>query len=121
MNIRQVFPSPWISHEDLGSKKFELTVKAVGMEELHDRTTNKKVSKPVVTFVEAKKRFIINKTQGLALAAICGSDETADWIGKRVVLKGGRAHNGKPTIVVEAPSVPAPAAQLDAGHGEEGA
>lgn len=119
MNIRQLFPSPWISHEDLGAKKFELTIKAVTMEELHDRTTNRKVQKPVVAFGEAKKRFVINKTQGFALAAICGSDETAEWVGKRVLLRAGRAHNGKPTIVVEAPSVPAPAAQLDAGHSEE--
>lgn len=121
MNVRQLFPSPWISHEDLGNKRFELTVRAVTIEEMHDRTTNKRVSKPVVAFAEAKKRLIINKTQALALAAICGSDETGDWTGCKVSLRAGRAPNGKPTIVVEAASVPAPAPQLDAGHGNEGA
>lgn len=120
MNVRAVFPSPWISCDDLGNRKFELVIKSVTIEQVHDRQTNQKVDKLVVAFQEAKKRFITNKTQAFALARLCGSDETEQWIGKRIALRAGRAHNGKPTIVVEAVAVQAPAAQLDAGHSENG-
>lgn len=109
MNVRQFFPSPWISCDDLGNRKFELVIKAVVVEEVHQHATNTKVKKMVVAFQEAKKRFILNKTQAFALARICGSDDTEQWVGKRVVLRAGKAHNQKPTIIVEAPTVPAPA------------
>lgn len=119
MNIRNQFPSPWISADDLGNKKFELVVEGVTLEEVHDRQTNKKVQKVVVAFVGAKKRLILNKTNGLAFASVCGSDETDDWKGKRVALRAGKAHNGKPTVVVEAAAVSAPAAAAAMGHEEE--
>lgn len=109
MNVREVFPSPWVSAEDLGSKKWELVIADVTMEEVHDRQTNKKVQKLVVHFHVAKKKLICNKTQALTLAHICDSDDTDGWKGKKVALRAGRAHNGKPTIVIEPASVQAPA------------
>lgn len=118
MNIRSVFPSPWISPDDLGDRRFELTISAVTIEEVHDRTTNQKVRKLVVAFAEAKKRFICNKTQAFAIAKHAGHDDTDHWIGKKVALRSGKAHNGKPTIVVEKAAVEAPAEQLNHGDGE---
>jgi len=114
MNIRNQFPSPWVSADDLGDKKFELVIAGVTLEEVHDRQTNKKVQKVVVAFVGAKKRLILNKTNGLAFANICGSDETDDWKGKKVSLRAGKAHNGKQTIVVEPAAVQPPATAM--GH-----
>lgn len=118
MNVRNVFPSPWISPDDLGAKKFELVIAGVALEEVHDRQTNRKVQKMVVSFVGAKKKLITNKTQAFALAHICDSDETEEWAGKRVALRAGKAHNGKPTIVVEAAAVQPPAPAMDAGDAE---
>lgn len=103
MNVRTLYPSPWIHCDDLGERKFKLTISAVTLEELHDRNTHKLVKKLVVAFEGRKKRFVGNKTQVLALASVCGSDETEQWIGKEVVLRAGLAPNRKPTIVVEAP------------------
>lgn len=113
MDVRAIFPSPWISPDDLADRRFELTIVAVTMEEVHDRTTNQKVSKMVVAFKEAKKRFICNKTQAFAIAKYLGSTNTDQWIGKRVALRAGKAHNSKPTIVVEKAAVEAPAEQLN--------
>lgn len=118
MDIRQVFPSPWISPDDLSDKRFELTIRTVTMEEVHDRQTNQKISKMVIAFEGAKKKFITNKTQAFAIAKYLGSTNTDQWIGKRVALRAGKAHNGKPTIVVEKAAVEAPAEQLNHGDGE---
>ncbi len=113
MDIRQVYPSPWISADDLGDRRFEMTISAVTMEEVHDRQTNQKVQKMVVAFKGAKKRFITNKTQAFAIAKYLGSTDTEQWIGKKVALRAGKAHNGKATIVVEKAAVEAAAEQLN--------
>ena len=113
MNVREVFPNPWLSAEDLGNKKFELVIDRVTMEQVHDRQTNRDVSKMVVAFVGAKKRLICNRTQAFAFAAICDSDNTDDWKGKRVALRAGMAPNRKQTIVIEPAAVQAPAPQLN--------
>lgn len=119
MNVKQVFPSPWISCDDLGDRKFELVIKAVAMESVHDRTTNQEVSKLVVAFAGAQKRFICNKTQAFAIAKFLNSDDTDGWIGKKIALRAGMAPNRKPTIVVERAAVQAPAAQLDGEAGDD--
>lgn len=106
MNVRNIFPSPWISADDLGDRRFELTISAVTIEQVHDRQTNQKVSKMVVAFAEAKKRFIVNKTQAFAIAKYLASDDTEQWTGKKVALRAGKAHNGKPTIIVEKAAAP---------------
>jgi hypothetical protein len=113
VNIRDIFPSAWVSAEDLGNKKFELEIATVSMEPVHDPTTNREVKKLVVAFVGAKKRLIVNKTQALSLANITGSDETDEWAGKRVALRAGIAPNRKATIVIEPAAVQAPAPALD--------
>lgn len=103
MDIRQLYPARWITCDDLGERKFKLTISAVGLEEVHDQHTHAEVEKLIVAFKDRKKRLVLNRTRTLALAHLCGSYETEQWIGKEVVLRAGLAPNRKPTIVVEAP------------------
>lgn len=103
MDIRQLYPAQWITCGDLGERRFRLTISAVTQEKVHDQHTHAKVEKLVVAFRDRKKRLVLNKTQALTLAGLCGSYETEQWIGKEVVLRAGLAPNRKPTIVIEAP------------------
>ena len=103
MDIRQLYPAPWITCDDLGERRFRLTISAVSLEKVHDRHTHAEIEKLIVAFEGRKKRLVLNRTQTLALAQLCGSYETEQWIGKEVVLRAGLAPNRKPTIVVEAP------------------
>lgn len=116
MNIKQVFPSPWLAPDDLANRRVEVIVAGFALEEIHNRRTNAKETKPVLSFQKATKRLILNKTQAFAVAHVTGSDETEDWIGKKIALRVGRAPNGKPTIIVEAPSLQAPTSHLSAGE-----
>lgn len=104
MDIRQLFPTQWITCDDLGERRFRLTISAVTHETVHDRHTHAAVNKLVVAFKGRQKRLILNKTQALTLAGVCGSYETEQWIGKEVILRAGLAPNKKPTIVIEAPT-----------------
>ncbi len=99
-SVGELFPSKYLSAEDLNGKSFKLVVASVEFTTIHDRFDGD-VVKAVVRFENAKKGLILNKTQAMALAAICGSEEFSAWPGAQVILRPGRAHNGKPTIVVD--------------------
>lgn len=119
MNVRNVFPSKWLSADDLGQRRVEVVIAGATMEEVHNRVTNQKERKLAVAFEKATKRLLVNKTQAFAMAEIAGSDETDDWVGVRISMKVGRARNGKPTIVIEHPAVQAPAPAMESGENGE--
>lgn len=113
MNVKQLFPSKWVSADDLGSKRVEVTISGCAMETVRDFRTGENVQKLAVSFTGATKKLLPNKTQCFALAEIAGSYETDNWVGVKVSMRVGRSHNGKSTIVIERPAVQAPAAQLN--------
>lgn len=39
-----------------------------------------------LTFQELEKPMVLNSTNGQIIAAICGSEETDDWLGHKIVL-----------------------------------
>lgn len=116
MNIKTIFPSPYLSADDLGDRRVEVTIARCKMEEFHNRRTNRKEAKLTVAFERASKFLVCNKTQAFAIARIAGSLDTDGWTGKRIALRVGVAPNNMPTIVVEAPAVQAPAEQLSDGE-----
>lgn len=118
MNVRTLFPSPWLSPDDLQGKRFELVIAGFEMARVHNTRTNEEEVKPAISFERATKKMILNKTQAFAIAAIAGSDDTAGWVGKRIAVRVGRARNGKPTIIVEAAAVAVPTPQMDSGETE---
>lgn len=115
MNIKQLFPSKWLSPDDLGNRRVEVVISECALEAVRNPQTNQEEEKLIITFAKATKRLIANKTQCFAIAEIVGDYDTDNWTGKRIALRTGRARNGKPTIIVEAASVQAPTVHLDNG------
>lgn len=115
MNIKALFPSPWLMPDDLAGKRVEVTIAGFAMEEVHNARTNAKERKPAISFEKASKRLLLNKTQAFAVASVIGSYETDEWIGRKISLRPGRAPNGKATIIVDAPAVQAPTPHLSDG------
>ncbi len=108
MNLKQIFPSPWIDPDDLAGRRVEVVIAGAEIVEVHNRRTNEKEERLALRFERATKRMLLNKTQAFAIADITGSVETDTWAGHHIALRAGRAPNGKPTIVVERPAVPPP-------------
>lgn len=108
MNVKQIFPSPWLSTDDLGQRRVEVVIAGAEMVEVHNRRTNEKERRLAIRFERASKRMLLNKTQAFRIAELTGQVDTDNWPGHRIALRVGRAPNGKPTILVDAPSVPAP-------------
>ncbi|MCB0063486.1 MAG: hypothetical protein KDE19_15295 [Caldilineaceae bacterium] len=113
MDVRTLYPSKWLSPDDLGNRRVEVTISECGLDEVYNSQTREKERKLTVSFAGAKKRLICNKTQTFAIAEIAGSYESDDWKGTKVSLRVGNARNGKPTIVVEPAAVQPAAAGME--------
>lgn len=116
MNVKSIFPSRWLSADDLGQRRVEVTIAGCSVEEVHNSRTNTKEQKLAIAFERASKRLLVNKTQAFQIAEIAGSYETDDWAGKRISMRAGRARNGKPTIVIEAAAVQPPTDHTETGE-----
>lgn len=97
--VSDLYPDPWLRPDDLNGRSCILTIQAVTLENLHNPRTKEKERKAVLDFGRSK-RLPLNKTQCLAIAAIAQSEQFADWPDTRITLQSGRAHNGKPTIII---------------------
>jgi hypothetical protein len=98
--VSELFPSKYIACEDLQGKTFSLIVHDVSFEVVRDKFSQQDETKACVWFVGAEKGLLLNKTQAMALAQIAGTEEFSKWVGVKVILRPGRAPNGKLTIVV---------------------
>lgn len=96
--VSEVYASPWLRAEDLQGKTVKVTVSAAALETL-PQADGSQAQKIVVSFLGAKRKLILNKTQAAALVTIAG-DETAGWPGAVVYLAPQPTNNGKLTIAI---------------------
>ncbi len=66
-------------------REFTLTVKAVTLDELQLPGRSTKEGKVVLAFEKAKKRLVLNKTNGTAIKSHYGK-HVKDWLGKKVTV-----------------------------------
>lgn len=103
MDIDKLYPSKYLSPDDLRGRSVLVTVAQVTVEELYNPRGKEKQRKAVLHFAGKEKVLPCNKTQALALAQISGSRDTEAWPGFRIVLSPGLAPNRMPTITITAP------------------
>lgn len=92
MRVELMFPSKYLKAADFGGKAVTKTIAAVDMDDLQMRG-GKTERKPVVTFSDAKKMLVLNKTNAMKIAELLGP-ETDAWIGKRVTMYPTRDRMG---------------------------
>jgi hypothetical protein len=91
-NFDELYPNRFLK-AGLVENKPTYTISEVYVEELGD--DNKK--KGVVKFSDAEMELTLNKTNGLCLRAMFGSDLSA-WIGKRITLCSEKDKFGRDTV-----------------------
>lgn len=79
MNINDVYQSNTLCAADLKRREHTLCIASVELKKFNDG------DKLVITFQNAKKQFICNKTNSKRIAFAHG-DDTDGWIGKEIVL-----------------------------------
>lgn len=82
MKMQDVFPNKYLQSSDLEGNDVSVTITGCEIEEMG----KDKDRKPVLTFKGTDKKMVLNKTNWSVIGKILGSDETDDWIGKRITL-----------------------------------
>lgn len=109
--VSEVYASPWLRAEDLGGKTIKVTVARAGADSI-PQSDGSKQQRIIVDFEGKKKRLILNKTQGAALASIAG-DDTDHWTGVELFLTPQPTNNGKLTIgIMPVPSEEGPESEI---------
>lgn len=83
MKLSQMFPSKWLSSDDIVGYTPTVTIRAITVERVG--APPKDEEKYVMWFEGKQKGLILNKTNGLAVGSMYG-DETDNWMGKRIQL-----------------------------------
>lgn len=83
-NINELMPSKYLKQSDVTPPKI-VTIQSLKSENLAREDQPKKV-RPILMFEELDKGLVMNKTNLKRCAKACRSDETDDWIGKKIKL-----------------------------------
>ena len=80
-SMSEMFPSKWLAAGDLDGRDLDVTIKDCTFESVgaSDR-------KWVLWFDGVEKGMILNVTRSKTIGQLLMSDETDDWIGKRITL-----------------------------------
>ncbi len=82
MDVFASFPSKYLKAQDLPGPT-PVTIDEVRLEVVG---TDGEDPKPVVYFQGAKKGLVLNVTNANTIVDICGSSESEDWKGQKIVL-----------------------------------
>lgn len=84
MTTHDVFPSKYLKAGDLpeDGTPYIVTIEEVKMEEIGKNQDEK----PVIKFNESNRGMVCNKTNWKTIAKITGSEDSDEWIGKKIGL-----------------------------------
>ena len=86
MKLNEMFPRKYATGQDLAGKSPTLTIAGVSSEKMRPSPQSPEVQKFVIYFQETKKGVVLSRTLAQQIARAVGSDDTDNWIGKRVTL-----------------------------------
>jgi hypothetical protein len=86
MKISKMFPKRYATGEDLQGKTITLTIAKIAIEKMHPQPNAPEAEKWVIYFMETKKGIILSRTLANQIAEVLGSDETDEWLGKRIMI-----------------------------------
>lgn len=83
--VNEMFPSKYLKGIDLNDQFWTLTIARVELVEVFIPPATRD-HKWAIYFKGAHKGMILNKTNAEAMAEIFRSDDTDDWLGKRITI-----------------------------------
>lgn len=84
--IGEMFPSRYITADELGEKSYNVTIKEIGKESMRPSAGAPEVDKYVIYFNETKRGIVLGKTLATQIVKIIGSDDTDQWVGKQIQI-----------------------------------
>lgn len=84
MKLSEAFPSNFLKAEDLKGAAVTVTINNVEFEKIGKGDEDKKL---ILSFQGKAKKLVCNKTNSKTIAKVLDSDDTDDWIGKKITLR----------------------------------
>jgi hypothetical protein len=81
--VNEMLPSTYLKKEDIPEPQL-LTIAAIDQVVIADESGDK--TKWAMMFSEHEKALVLNNTNIQLAAMVCGSDNSDDWIGRKIVL-----------------------------------
>lgn len=91
----------YIEPKDLQGKARNLTIRSASIGDVYNARIRHNEKKILVSFAEAKKVLVCNKTQAESIAEIAG-DDYEQWTGVRLTLSPAKTDKGQDTITIKA-------------------
>lgn len=82
--LNDLFPSSYLKAADIEGHSPIVTIASIQVEELGQDEAKEK--KPVLYFEGKERGLVLNHTNANTIALITGSEETDQWVGKRIKL-----------------------------------
>ena len=86
MKVNTMFPSRFLQGKDLQGRAVTVTIAKIQLESMRPTPQSPEIEKYVLYTEEGKKGIVLSKTLANQIARVVGSDETDDWLGKKVTL-----------------------------------
>lgn len=86
MKVSEMYPKKFATGEDLAGKEATLIISSIELESMRPDPRAAEVQKYVLYFEKAQRGIILNRTIAEQIAQAVGSDESDDWIGKKITL-----------------------------------
>lgn len=86
MKLNEMYPSKYATGADLKGQPVTLTIDRIQPEKMRPNPASPEVEKFVIYFKEARRGVVLGKVLAHQVGGILASDETDDWIGKRITL-----------------------------------
>ena len=86
MKLDEMFPSRFVRGQDLQGRAVTVTIDRVLPERMRPNPQSPEMQKFVLYTVEGKKGIVLSKTLANQIAQVLESDESDNWIGKKVTL-----------------------------------
>lgn len=92
MKVNQMFPSRYVSGEDLNGKAWPVTIRNVTTEKMHPNPQAPEVEKFVLYTVEGRKGIVLGKVLAEQIQAATGQDDTEQWPGCKITIFAERVN-----------------------------
>lgn len=86
MKLNNMFPRKYANGADLNGQSVTVTVHSMTIEKLSPHAGQPPMDRFILHFSETQKGVILSRTLAEQIASILHSDDTDQWIGKKITL-----------------------------------
>ena len=86
MKLNEMYPSKYVTGADPAGKTWPVTIARIQLERMRVSSSSPEIEKWVLYTAEGKRGIVLGRPLALQIGKILGSDDTDNWIGKKILV-----------------------------------